>query len=285
MSDLDVKQPDGDWAQSIGRGERFAFGENWSRFLRLLDDGRIELAETSLKRMLGVETLNGKSFVDIGSGSGLFSLAARRLGARVHSFDFDPNSVACTAELRRRYFPDDSNWRVEEGSALDRSYIDTLGRFDIVYSWGVLHHTGSMWEGLENAASLVAPGGQLYIAIYNDQGRSSRIWTQVKRAYVKAPGPLKWGVLLPAMLRLWGPSTVRDLARGKPFHSWRTYRTRSVRGMDAWRDVVDWVGGYPFEVAKPEEILDFYRQRGFELRRMTTCAGGHGCNEFVFAAR
>jgi 2-polyprenyl-6-hydroxyphenyl methylase/3-demethylubiquinone-9 3-methyltransferase len=142
-----------------------------------------------------------------------------------------------------------------------------------------------MWEGLENAAALVAPGGQLFIAIYNDQGRSSRIWTRVKRAYVKAPGPLKWGVLLPSLLRLWGPSMVRDLVRGKPFHSWKTYRTRSVRGMDAWRDTVDWVGGYPFEVARPEEILDFYRQRGFELQRMTTCAGGHGCNEFVFAAR
>ena len=285
MSESIVKQPEADWAESIDRGERFGFGENWSRFLRLLDDGRIARAEASLKEMLGVETLDGRSFVDVGSGSGLFSLAARRLGAEVHSFDFDPNSVACTQELRRRYFPDDPKWRVEEGSALDRAYIDRLGRFDIVYSWGVLHHTGAMWEALENAGALVAPGGQLYIAIYNDQGRSSRVWTKVKRAYVKAPGPLKWGVLLPAFLRLWGPSTVRDLARGKPFRTWKTYRTEVSRGMDPWRDVVDWVGGYPFEVAKPEEILDFYRARGFELQRMTTCAGGHGCNEFVFAAR
>jgi 2-polyprenyl-6-hydroxyphenyl methylase/3-demethylubiquinone-9 3-methyltransferase len=280
-----VKQTETDWARSIERGERFAFGQNWARFLRNLDEGRIERAEKSLQDMLGAETLEGKRFVDIGSGSGLFSLVARRLGAEVHSFDFDSQSVACTTALRDRYFPDDPKWRVEQGSVLDRAYLATLGRFDIVYSWGVLHHTGAMWEALGNVAPLVAEGGTLFIAIYNDQGRSSRLWTKVKRAYVRAPGPLKWGVLLPAMVRLWGPSTLRDLGRGKPFRTWRDYRNAGVRGMDPWRDVVDWVGGYPFEVAKPEEILDFYRERGFELRRMTTCAGGHGCNEFVFAAR
>lgn len=273
----------GDWAAEVERGERFTFGSNWAEFLKLLDDSRIERAEKSLIEMLGLPSLRGKTFIDIGSGSGLFSLAARRLGAEVTSFDFDPQSVGCTTELRRRYFPDDSSWRVMEGSVLDRDFLATLGQYDIVYSWGVLHHTGAMWEALGNAAPLVADGGLLFVAIYNDQGRSSRIWTKVKRAYVRAPGPLKWGVLLPAMVRLWGPPTVRDLARGKPFRTWRTYKDEVTRGMDPWRDVLDWVGGYPFEVAKPEEILDFYRARGFELRRMITCAGGHGCNEFVFA--
>src|SRR5437762_1776221 len=110
-------------AIEIKRGERFKFGENWSRFLSLLNEERIREAEASLKKMLEVESLAGKSFLDIGSGSGLFSLAARRLGARVHSFDYDPQSVACAAELKRRYFPNDADWTIEEGSALDADYI------------------------------------------------------------------------------------------------------------------------------------------------------------------
>ena len=127
-------------AGEVARGQRFEFGKNWSRFLALLDDQRILDAEGSLKRMLELETLEGKSFLDAGSGSGLFSLAARRLGARVHSFDYDPHSVACTAELKRRYFPNDSSWKVEERSVLDQGYLGSLGTFDVVYSSGVLHH-------------------------------------------------------------------------------------------------------------------------------------------------
>src|SRR5512133_3135008 len=102
-------------AAEIARGDRFEFGQNWSQFLASVDHERIQQAEQSLKEMLEVDSLEGKTFLDIGSGSGLFSLAARRLGARVHSFDFDPQSVACAVELRRRFFPGDLDWTVGRG--------------------------------------------------------------------------------------------------------------------------------------------------------------------------
>ena len=268
-------------AAEIEEGERFEFGANWAQFLKVLNEDRMRLAEQSLVKMLGVSDLAGKRFLDVGSGSGLFSLVARRLGATVRSFDYDPESVACTAELKRRYYPEDPDWIVEQGSVLDRDYLQTLGEWDVVYSWGVLHHTGAMWPALENVSSLVRPGGTLFIAIYNHQRLMTPVWTWVKRAYNRLPSGLRWIVLGPALVRLWAPRTIYDVLRGKPFYTWRHYAERSARGMSAWRDLVDWVGGYPFEVAKPEQIFNFYRDRGFVLRNMVTCGGGLGCNEFV----
>jgi 2-polyprenyl-3-methyl-5-hydroxy-6-metoxy-1,4-benzoquinol methylase len=269
-------------AAEVASGERFEFGANWAQFLNVLNNERIDLAEHSLRNMLGVDSLAGKHFLDIGSGSGLFSLAARRLGASVHSFDYDPQSVACTAELKHRYFPGDPEWIVEQGSVLDQGFLQSLGQWDIVYSWGVLHHTGAMWQALENVIPLVRKDGSLFIAIYNYQRVMTPVWTWVKRAYNRLPNSLRWLVLVPALIRLWGPRTLFDLLRGKPFHTWRHYAEHSVRGMSAWRDVVDWVGGYPFEVAKPEEVFYFFRDRQFVLRNLVTCGGGLGCNQFVF---
>lgn len=267
----------------VESGARFEFGKNWSHFLEHLDDDRIRIATEALQERLGVTSLEGKTFLDVGSGSGLMSLAARNLGATVRSFDYDPASVACTTELRRRYHPDDSAWTVTEGSVLDTSFLASLGTFDIVYSWGVLHHTGAMWRALENVIPLVAPGGRLFIAIYNDQGAISRRWTAIKRSYNRAPGPIRAAFLATATLYFEARGVAREVISGRfprPIRSWREY-SRS-RGMSRWHDIVDWIGGYPFEVARPEQIFDFFRDRGFTLSRLVTCGGGLGCNEFVF---
>ena len=252
-------------------------------FLSVVDDERIAKAEESLKEMLECESLDGKTFLDIGSGSGLFSLAARRLGAKVHSFDFDSNSFACTQELRNRYFPNDANWRVEQGSALDADYVTSLGKFDIVYSWGVLHHTGEMWRALGNAVIPTTVGGRLFIAIYNDTGSQAKRWHWIKKTYCRLPRLLKTPFAIAAILPEEGKSFLNALITLKPMsyiRSWTQYK--NARGMNRWHDIIDWVGGYPYEVATVDEIFEFYKKRGFSLTKVKSGGVGLGCNEFVF---
>lgn len=253
---------------------RFEFGRNWRRYLDRVDEGRIATAEGSLKEMLGRPDLEAVRFLDIGCGSGLFSLAARRLGAIVHSYDLDPDSVACTRTIAERHgFAGDSRWTVEQGSVLDPAFTARLGSFDVVYAWGVLHHTGDMGRAIGNAARAVAEGGQFYLAIYHDQGWISRYWRCVKWLYnrVRPLRPLL--VLWHLPFTLGARLAVRALAG----------RLEGERGMALWYDFIDWLGGYPFEVAKPAEIVRLLERRGFRLTKSVLVRGNRGgCNEFVF---
>jgi SAM-dependent methyltransferase len=263
--------------------DRFAFGQNWTRFLRTVNEDRILAAERSLRDMLQCKDLQGRRFLDIGSGSGLFSLAARRLGARVRSFDYDAQSVACTSELRRRYQPEDPDWEVSQGSALDEAFLDSLGTFDVVYSWGVLHHTGEMWRALDLARKPVAPGGQLFIALYNHTGSQTKRWARIKRTCCRLPPMLR----TPFTIAVSVPGELKAMSRacldGKPgsyFRQWGPSATLE-RGMNRWYDIVDWVGGFPYEAARADEVFIFYRDRGFTLTNMKI-GGGLGCSEYVF---
>jgi len=266
----------------IRSGERFGFGANWTRFLTVLDEARICDAENSLRRMLGVQTLRGRRFLDIGCGSGLFSLAARRLGAQVYSFDFDLQSVACAQELKRRYFPLDEMWQVEQGSILDRTFIDRLGFFDVVYSWGVLHHTGSMWVAIENAISRVAsPRGTLFIAIYNDQGWKSHAWWFVKLIYNRLPHLLRtpFSAAVSALTHLL--VIIKYSIKLKPMVAIAPLLSdRRERGMSARYDAVDWIGGFPYEFCRFGLLEDYLKARGFCLTNQRR-DGSLGCNELV----
>ena len=260
------------WTSEIEAGHRFKFGSNWSDFLGGLSRQRIQSAENSIKEMFPGETLEGRTFLDAGCGSGLFSLAAMNLGMRVVSFDFDPQCVLCTQELKKKFHSQKESWAIFEGSVLDKEFIKSLGDFDFVYSWGVLHHTGSMWQGIGNLVASVKTGGCFAVAIYNDQGLLSYYWKAVKLIWNKFP------VFRPILIAVYWPYFV--LLRS--FVRFLRGRTKLERGMDLWFDMIDWLGGYPFEFARPKNVVEFFQKRKFRLIGSTTVGYRQGCNEFVF---
>ena len=260
---------------------RFEFGENWLDFARDLGAEQIAKAEGSLRRLLGRESLAGQSFLDVGCGSGLFSLAARRLGARVHSFDFDPASVLCAQRLRDRHSADDREWNIERGSILDADYVGKLDAYDIVYSWGVLHHTGAMHDALAAAAGLVSPGGLFAFALYH-RTRMCRLWRWEKRWYAgaSANAQRRARAIYVALLR------TRFALTGRDFQSY-VANYESGRGMDFQHDVHDWMGGYPYESILAQEVdalmqrLAFVRVHGMDSP-LTIGFFGSGCDEYVY---
>jgi 2-polyprenyl-6-hydroxyphenyl methylase/3-demethylubiquinone-9 3-methyltransferase len=258
----------------------FSFGKNWDDFVRhRLNDDRIEEAKKSLKDFLGLRSLRGMTFLDIGCGSGLFSLAAHRMGAKkIVSFDLDPFSVACCGYLREKE-GNPENWIVSSGSVLDESFLRSIQKADIVYSWGVLHHTGNMWQAIRNAAELVKPGGLFFIAIYNKVTGpfGSYSWLRLKRIYNESPSILKWFIEYSfiSLIILKMLFTLKN-----PISEINNYKKN--RGMSFRTDIKDSLGGYPYEFANDGEVFSFCkREFGFVLENMRT-VNNLSLNEFLF---
>jgi SAM-dependent methyltransferase len=265
----------------------FAFGENWRTFTaQYLSEERTAQAIRSLREFAEGYDFTGKRFLDVGCGSGLFSLAAHRLGVgSVTSFDVDADSVRSCEDLRQREGAP-ATWEVKQGSVLDGAFLAGLQTYDVVYAWGVLHHTGDMWRAIDNTTRLVSPGGLLWIAIYNradgfalyPDGRfgPSSLWAIEKRLYNRLPRVIQDAVDY-SMMTMVG---VLHLCRLKnPFRGIRNYQ--KFRGMSFRVDIRDWLGGYPYEFATVEEVFDFVKRRGFQLQNLKSTNGLRN-NEFLF---
>jgi len=275
MNQIDLTRPE----------THFAFGRNWASYAQNVADAEIKEAENGLLRLLGGEPPQAMRFLDIGSGSGLHSLAALRLGAsRVHAIDIDQDSVDTTRALLSRLAAD-QNWQAERVSVFDLT-PERVGEFDVVYSWGVLHHTGDLDRALKCAARLVRPGGLFVFALYH-RVMADFFWRFEKRWYAQASPSAQararaaYAALFRVGLRLTG-RRFDDYLAGY----------RSNRGMDFYHDVHDWMGGWPYESISPAEVEALMKALGLEKVRSFVGRGrffgrhsgifGSGCDEFVY---
>jgi len=249
----------------------FKFGANWASYSEQATDEKVEEAIQSLEDLFGKGTLNGKSFLDIGCGSGLFAIAAARLGAYpIIGIDADPVSIKTSQENAQRWLDDAEHVSFLEASVLDGQQMAALGKFDIVYSWGVLHHTGDMKLAIEYAAHRVNPTGQMMIAIYNKHW-TSPVWKAIKWLYNysgRVGQQVLTGLLSPVIF------IAKWVVTGKN-------PRRMRRGMDFKHNVIDWVGGYPYEYASMEKIRDMLEGLGFQIIKIKPANVPTGCNEFI----
>ncbi len=259
---------------------RYGFGRNWAEFIEQhFTEERIDVAQRHLLNFLKREDLEELTFLDIGCGSGLHSLGAYRAGAaRITGFDYDPDSVETSKKLRE-WAGEPANWTVCQGSVLDRAFVESLEKADVVYSWGVLHHTGDMWNAIENAASRMKDDAVFYIALYTADvytDPTPEYWLDVKRRYNRA-GALRRKLMEWAYA--WKFTIVPELrSRRNPLK--RILRHQATRGMSYWTDVRDWLGGYPMEFAGIAETKTFCGDRlGLELLNINA---GEANTEYLF---
>ncbi len=259
---------------------RFEFGRNWGNFIaRKFSKERTSAAKKHLLAFLRRDSLEGLDFLDIGCGSGLHSLAAFEAGAgRIHSFDYDINSVAAARSLWARAGRP-QNWMIEQGDALDSEYVKRIGKWNLVYSWGVLHHTGSMWEAIRNVQRAVSDGGLFYLALYSadaDFQPSKEFWLEIKKEYNRVSPTTRRFM---ALWYVWRFDLVQDI-RNLPKFIRKLINYKFYRGMSVFVDIHDWIGGWPMEYAGDQETADLLESEyGFELVNVST---GHACSEFLF---
>jgi 2-polyprenyl-3-methyl-5-hydroxy-6-metoxy-1,4-benzoquinol methylase len=258
---------------------RFGFGKNWLDFIQKNFEGeKVQIAKGHILSFMEKENLNGLTFLDIGCGSGIHSIAALDAGAAsVHGFDYDQNSVLATKWIQNQ-IGCPKNWTVEQGSVLDSEYLSKLPEYDLVYSWGVLHHTGEVWTAIENAAAKVKTGGQFYIALYSSDApmyETPEFWLNVKRRYVSSG----WVVRrLMDLWYVWRFDMQKDLKNFSSFRvKMREYKHK--RGMSVFTDIRDWLGGWPMEFVGDQETINFCESLGLKLEKIKT---GEACTEFLF---
>lgn len=225
----------------------FSFGFNWLDYVKnRMNEEIIDLHQTNLKGLydrIGVD-LKGKSVFDIGCGSGLSSLSFARLGcSKITSLDIDNFSVQATQYTKANFWKGGKiDWTVHQRNIFDLDdSIAPAGSHDIVYSWGVLHHTGSMWDAIRKSVTTVKPGGLFHVALYRS---SLKLPKQLDEKY---------------RFKFADSKTKVDMLYDRCGQ--KIFNVKKGRGMNKFHDSLDWLGGLPYEVCDPEVLFGWLKDK------------------------
>lgn len=254
----------------------FSFGQNWLEYNQnWLTEEKLNQAKEHFDKLCGGIDFTNKKFLDVGFGQGLTLFLASQKQAQCQGIDIDPKNITAFEVAKKKLGSVEKNLapiQVQVASILDAQFVtQNHEAFDIVYAWGSLHHTGQMYPALKNCLSLLKPGGYFVCAIYNRHW-SSGTWHWIKKNYNRSPHWLKKlaiGLLIPPIFLAKWLVTFKNPLKMK-------------RGMSFYYDVIDWVGGYPYEYASAEEMFAFFKKNSLKKIRWQKANVPTGCHEYVF---
>jgi 2-polyprenyl-6-hydroxyphenyl methylase/3-demethylubiquinone-9 3-methyltransferase len=216
----------------------FSFGFNWESYVdMIMNEDIIERHKKDLDSIYKSFNLDirGLDVIDIGSGSGLSSVCFERLGAKsITSLDIDKHSYNATLLTKNKFGNGSSKWDV-----INKSVLDGIeNKYDLVYSWGVLHHTGNMFQAINIASNAVRDGGYFHVALYID-GPTYLTHLKTKQKFASLDRDEKIDYLLNYL--------------GGSGNDWFI---PDNRGMMKFHDALDWLGGLPYEVCNPNDLFN-----------------------------
>jgi SAM-dependent methyltransferase len=118
--------------------------------------------EAFIARFARFSAWRGKSVLEVGCGTGCDLSMFGRHGARVVGVDLTPNSAALAAQRLRHH---GAAGLVMVGDCEQLPFDDDI--FDLVYSWGVIHHTPNTERAVAEIIRVAKPGGSVTVMIYN----------------------------------------------------------------------------------------------------------------------
>ncbi len=216
------------------------------------------------------EEVKGKTVLDAGCGTGVFSIIFARNGAaKVTGIDISPGSLGTARGLKEKFGL--ANAEFQQQDMLHLSFRDAS--FDIVWAWGTVHHTTDPLGAITELIRVLKPGGSLFLAIYK---QTSVTWIHeiIRKTMIRTPR-WSWNVLAKAGAFMLTPVVFLFKRRQK-----------SRKGEKLSELILDWYFVPIRHYYTPEEIRVFLERKKFRIEKYLAHSGRfNSSSNFIYKAR